>query len=194
MGINLGAFVATLFCAYLGETYGWRYGFGVAGLGMIFGLLTFIRGSKNIGSVGLPPDPILLETIYFGIKAERLIYFFFSFICINHLGLFSVLEDLGILLSLIGLPVLVWLLMYLFKKCNREERNQTIVVLVLMAFSVFFWALFEQAASSITLFTDRNVNIGTTFSAGMFQAFNPLFIVVFAPMFAYLWIFLGSET
>ena len=76
MGINLGAFVATLFCAYLGETYGWRYGFGVAGLGMIFGLLTFIRGSKNIGSVGLPPDPILLETIYFGIKAERLIYFF----------------------------------------------------------------------------------------------------------------------
>ena len=83
--------------------------------------------------------------------------------------------------------------MYLFKKCNRKERNQTIVVLVLMAFSVFFWALFEQAASSITLFTDRNVNIGTTFSAGMFQAFNPLFIVVFAPMFAYLWIFLEAK-
>ena len=62
-----------------------------------------------------------------------------------------------------------------------------------MAFSVFFWALFEQAASSITLFTDRNVNIGNTFSAGMFQAFNPLFIVVFAPMFAYLWIFLGKR-
>ena len=103
------------------------------------------------------------------------------------------MEDLGILLSLIGLPVLVWLLMYLFKKCNRKERNQTIVVLVLMAFSVFFWALFEQAASSITLFTDRNVNIGNTFSAGMFQAFNPLFIVVFAPMFAYLWIFLGKR-
>ena len=180
----------TLFCAYLGEAYGWRYGFGVAGIGMIFGLVTFISGSKNVATVGLPPDPILLETIYFGIKAERLIYFFSLLFVLIIWGLFSVLEDLGILLSLIGLPVLVWLLMYLFKKCNRKERNQTIVVLVLMAFSVFFWALFEQAASSITLFTDRNVNIGNTFSAGMFQAFNPLFIVVFAPMFAYLWIFL----
>ncbi len=193
MGINMGAFVATLFCAYLGETYGWRYGFGVAGIGMIFGLLTFISGSKNIESVGLPPDPILLETIYFGIKAERLIYFFSFLFVLIIWALFSILEDLGILLSLIGLPVLVWLLMYLFKKCNRKERNQTIVVLVLMAFSVFFWALFEQAASSITLFTDRNVNIGTSFSAGMFQAFNPLFIVIFAPMFAYLWIFLGKR-
>ena len=66
---------------------------------MIFGLLTFIRGSKNIGSVGLPPDPILLETIYFGIKAERLIYFFSFLFVLIIWGLFSVLEDLGILLS-----------------------------------------------------------------------------------------------
>ncbi len=193
MGINLGAFVATLFCAYLGEAYGWRYGFGAAGIGMIFGLVAFISGSKNVATVGLPPNPMLLEKIYFGIRAERLIYFFSFLFVLIIWALFLVLEDLGILLSLIGLPVLVWLLMYLFKKCNRKERNQTIVVLVLMAFSVFFWALFEQAASSITLFTDRNVNIGNTFSAGMFQAFNPLFIVVFAPMFAYLWIFLGKR-
>ena len=44
MGINIGAFSATLLCAYLGETYGWRYGFGLAGVGMLVGLFTFIRG------------------------------------------------------------------------------------------------------------------------------------------------------
>ena len=62
-----------------------------------------------------------------------------------------------------------------------------------MAFSVFFWALFEQAASSITLFTDRNVNIGEVLPAGMFQALNPFFIVVFAPIFAFFWTYLGKK-
>jgi len=62
-----------------------------------------------------------------------------------------------------------------------------------MAFSVFFWALFEQAASSITLFTDRNVRLIEGFSAGMFQALNPFFIVVFAPLFAYFWVYLSKK-
>ena len=189
MGSNLGAFVATLFCLPR-RSLRWRYG--------LFGwnwndfwLSSLYKWFKNVAAVGFP-NPILLEKIYFGIRAERLIYFFSFLFVLIIWALFLVLEDLGILLSLIGLPVLAWLLMYLFKKCNRKERNQTIVVLVLMAFSVFFWALFEQAASSITLFTDRNVNIGNTFSAGMFQAFNPLFIVVFAPILVSL-DFLGKR-
>ena len=60
MGINLGAFVATLLCAYLGETYGWRYGFGLAGIGMVIGLLTFLLGSKYLAGLGLPPAPAAL--------------------------------------------------------------------------------------------------------------------------------------
>ena len=66
-------------------------------------------------------------------------------------------------------------------------------MLVLMSFSVFFWALFEQAASSVTLFTDRNVNTVGELPAGMFQALNPFFIVLFAPVFAYLWAYLGKK-
>ena len=57
MGINLGAFVATLLCAYLGETYGWRYGFGLAGIGMLIGLVTFIRGGRYLTGIGEPPVP-----------------------------------------------------------------------------------------------------------------------------------------
>jgi POT family proton-dependent oligopeptide transporter len=66
-----------------------------------------------------------------------------------------------------------------------------IALLVLISFSVFFWALFEQAGSSITLFTDRNIEMGEIFTAGMFQSFNPLFIILLAPLFAWLWTKLG---
>ena len=107
--------------------------------------------------------------------------------------LFKVLDDFGIILSLIGLPVITWLFFYIYRKCNRKERNQTLVMLVLMAFSVFFWALFEQAASSVTLFTDRNVNTGGELPAGMFQGIKSFFIVLFAPVFAYLWAYLAKK-
>ena len=193
MGINLGAFVATILCAYLGETFGWRYGFGVAGIGMLLGLLTFRMGAKNLENFGLPPNPAVLQQKFFGLKVEYIIYssalIFVSFVWF----LFQVLDDFGLVLSSIGLPVLTWLFFYLFRNCSTQERNQTLVMLVLMAFSVFFWALFEQAASSITLFTDRNVNTGESLPAGMFQALNPFFIVLFAPVFAYLWVFLGKK-
>jgi POT family proton-dependent oligopeptide transporter len=74
MGINLGAFVATLLCAYLGETYGWRYGFGLAGIGMVIGLLTFLLGSKYLAGLGLPPAPATLAARRFGVSLEHRIY------------------------------------------------------------------------------------------------------------------------
>ena len=68
MGINLGAFIATLLCAYLGETFGWKFGFGAAGLGMLIGLLTFKVGAKTISDQGNPPDPSFLEKNYILLK------------------------------------------------------------------------------------------------------------------------------
>ena len=66
-------------------------------------------------------------------------------------------------------------------------------MLFLIACSVLFWALFEQAASSLTLFTDRNINMGSWFSAGMFQALNPFFIIILAPIFASLWFYTSKK-
>ena len=66
-------------------------------------------------------------------------------------------------------------------------------MLFLIACSVLFWALFEQAASSLTLFTDRNVMMGSWFSAGMFQALNPFFIIILAPVFASIWFFTSRK-
>ena len=74
MGINLGSFLATLICVWFGETYGWSYGFGAAGVGMFFGLLTFISGRKLLIGKGESKIPDLLEKKSFGLKIEWLIY------------------------------------------------------------------------------------------------------------------------
>ena len=68
-----------------------------------------------------------------------------------------------------------------------------LVMLALIALSVCFWALFEQAGSSLTLFTDRNVAMGSVFTAGMFQSLNPMFIIMLAPLFAWIWVKLGRR-
>ena len=193
MGINLGAFTATLACAYLGETYGWKYGFGLAGLGMIFGLMIFRKGLNKLKGIGLPPNPEYLKKRYLGISVENIIYISSLFFIFFVWFLFKSIGNFGLILGILGGVVLSWLGFYLFTNCNTFERKQTMLLMVLMAFSIFFWALFEQAASSVTLFTDRNVNFGDTLSAGMIQALNPLFIVLFAPVFAWLWVFLGKR-
>ena len=75
MGINVGSFFATIICAYLGETYGWKYGFGAAGIGMIFGLFSFMRGQKYLYGHAEPSNPErLTEKVLGPINREWLIY------------------------------------------------------------------------------------------------------------------------
>ncbi len=75
MGINIGSFFATIICAYLGETYGWKYGFGAAGIGMIIGLFTFMRGQKYLYGHAEPRNPkILSEKVFGPVNREWLIY------------------------------------------------------------------------------------------------------------------------
>ena len=75
MGINVGSFFATIICAYLGETYGWKYGFGAAGIGMIFGLFSFMRGQKYLYGHAEPSNPeSLTEKVFGPVNREWLIY------------------------------------------------------------------------------------------------------------------------
>ncbi len=75
MGINVGSFFATIICAYLGETYGWKYGFGAAGIGMIFGLFSFMRGQKYLYGHAEPSNPErLTEKVLGPVNREWLIY------------------------------------------------------------------------------------------------------------------------
>ncbi len=194
MGINLGSLVATLACAYLGETYGWRYGFGLAGVGMLVGLSTFLHGQKYLIGLAEPPDPVLLaEKTRLGFSREQLIYFGTAVCIFVAWQMIQLTSELGLALIVFGIIVVGWVIWYSLSECEPQERDRMLVMLVLIIVSVLFWALFEQAGSSITLFTDRNVNMGTIFTAGMFQSINPFFIILLAPLFAWLWVRLGRS-
>jgi proton-dependent oligopeptide transporter, POT family len=200
MGINVGALVATLLCAYLGENYGWRYGFGMAGIGMLIGLVTFQSGRRYLRGYGEPPSPEMLArpadlsflTSPF-VSSERLIYFFGLLAVVAVWQIIQRTAELGLMLSLFGAVVVGWVIWFSITRCEPEERDRMLVMLVLIALSVLFWALFEQAGSSLTLFTDRNVAMGDIFTAGMFQSLNPLFIIMLAPVFAVMWVVLGRR-
>ncbi len=192
MGINIGAFVATLACAYLGETYGWRYGFGLAGIGMLFGLVTFMRGRIYLEGAGEPRSPEYLAAKVFGFSREQLFYIGGVAAVLVIWQLIQRTGELGLFLSVFGALVVAWVIWYSLAKCSKEDRDRMLVMLLLIVLSVMFWALFEQAGSSLTLFTDRNIRMGDVFTAGMFQSLNPLFIIMFAPLFAWLWVKLAQ--
>ncbi len=197
MGINLGAFVATLLCGYLGETYGWRYGFGAAGIGMAFGLVTFSWGQRYLQGKAEPPDLAhLRQKVIAGLSREWLIYLgaIASLAVIWKLVQFNwLVHDLLLVLSAIVLVGLAW---FLFKFCTKVERDRMIVLIVLTMSTVVFWALFEQSAASMTLFADRVVNrelFGLQFTASQLGATNSFFIFTVAPLFAWLWVALARR-
>jgi len=196
MGINLGALLASLVCGYVGETFGWHYGFGLASIGMLSGLVTFLRGLNNFGSKGLPPkNSRLNDKTALGISREYLIYIL-SFLSVPLFAYFMMHENLfDQALPLFGVIVLSWLFV-LTLKAKKEERASLLVIFVLMFFQVAFFSLFEQAGSSMTLFTERHVNraiAGFTLTSSQFQALNPLFILLFGPVFSWLWTTLGKK-
>ena len=156
MGINIGAFAATLLCGYLGETFGWRYGFGVAGIGMVIGLATFLYGQKHLHGLAEPRDNALLQQKSpLGLSKEWTIY-----LC-GLLAVFAAWKMLqfhgavGHMLNLLSVAVLAGLGWFITVKCNPVERSRMLVLLILTMSTVVFWALFEQAAASMTLYADR---------------------------------------
>ena len=195
MGINIGAFSATLLCGYLGETYGWAYGFGAAGIGMLFGLVIFLFGQPYLQGLAGPPSNLYKEK-NFGISNENWAYI--SGILMVLLSWFLVQNQqlVGSLLGGFGAICIGGWLFYTLLKCPPIERDRLIVVGILILFSLMFWALFEQAGSSLNILTDRGVDrslLGWTVPASMFQSLNALFIYTLAPFFAMLWIALAKR-
>jgi POT family proton-dependent oligopeptide transporter len=196
MGINLGSFAATIICVYLGETYGWRYGFGAAGIGMLFGLVTFTKGLKYLRGLAEPPDVEVLSGKVWGlISREHLIYLTsllslsVFWLVIQHEPVVFAAQQVLLIASGVGL------IAYAALKGNREEFQQMLVLMVLIASTIVFWALFEQAAGSMTLFADRVVDrsiAGIEITAGQFGSLNAGFIIMLSLPFAALWVWLDK--
>ena len=197
MGINLGAFSATLLCGYLGETFGWRYGFGVAGIGMLVGLASFLAGQRHLHGQAEPGDPALLrQKSPLGISKELTIYLCGLLGVVAAWRMLQFHGAVGHLLHIMSLVVLLGLGWFITVKCNAVERSRMIVLVILTMSTVVFWALFEQSAASMTLFADRVMDrtlLGFELTASQFGAMNAFFIFLFAPLFAWLWTLLGRR-
>ena len=195
MGINIGAFTATLLCGYLGEEIGWAYGFGAAGIGMLLGLFIFLWGQKYLEGLAEPPSNKYMTKVN-GISYENWAYISGVVMVLITWFLVQNSQLVGQLLGGFGVIFIGAWLLYALLKCAPEERDRLIVVGILILFSLIFWALFEQAGSSLNILTDRGVDrviFGWEVPASMFQSLNAGFIFTIAPLFALLWISLAKR-
>ncbi|MFT5753698.1 MAG: POT family proton-dependent oligopeptide transporter [Flavobacterium sp.] len=196
MGINLGSFLATIICVWLGETYGWSYGFGAAGVGMFFGLATFISGKKYLMGKGESTNQPFLEKRSFGLKNEWLIYIGSVLSTLLFWQMVQNHDAVSIALQVAGGVSFLYIVYYAVTKLDGKAREQLIALTILIVFTIVFWALFEQAYTSMNLFADRILDrhiFGFEISAGQFLSFNALFIILLAPVFAWLWVKLGKH-
>ncbi len=184
MGINVGAAIGTILVGYLGQTIGWGWGFGLAGIGMLAGLVVFVLGKRALGGAG--EAPVVLSK-----SKEWLIY---------GIGLASVAviwalvqyqDVIQTLLIVAGVSLLGYVLYESFK-LPKEARERMFAILFLISLNPLFWGLFEQAGGSMNLYTDRFVDRGDV-PAAIFQSINPIYIILLAPLFAGLWVWLGKR-
>lgn len=184
MGINVGAALGTILVGYLGETIGWGYGFGLAGIGMLLGLVVFVLGKGVLNGAGEAPAPLAKsrEWTLYGIGLGAVA------VCWALVQYQSVIQSL---LVISGVALLAYVLFQTFK-LDKEPRERMFAVLFLISLNPLFWGLFEQAGGSMSLFTDRYVDRGAT-PASLFQSINPIYIIILAPLFAGLWQWLGKR-
>ena len=184
MGINLGAAVGTILVGYLGETIGWGYGFGLAGIGMLAGLIVFVLGRKALLGAGEAPAPLPRNrefTLYgVGLAAVAVIWALVQYQ--------DVIEGLLWVSGALLLGYVVWQAL----KLEPHARDRIFAILFLIALNPLFWGLFEQAGGSINLYTDRFVDRSGV-PATLFQSINPIYIIMLAPLFAALWVVLGKR-
>jgi POT family proton-dependent oligopeptide transporter len=205
MGINLGALLAPLAVGWVGERISWRLGFGLAGLGMVAGLIQYVMGGKYLGSVGLHPAPPKSPRAGRRLKRNTALVALASALIVGAVGLLSatgrlditaqqVSASLGSVLILVSAGIFAWLL--LGRGWSMTERKRSGAILVLFLASAVFWAAYEQAGSSLSLFAERSTNrvvFGFDFPASWFQFVPALFVMILAPTFAWLWIALGKR-
>lgn len=163
-GINLGAFWAAVLCGLLGQTVGWWAGFGLAGVGMLAGLIVFVLGKPLLQGNGEPPNPALIKRPLVGpINREWLIYILATlgvavvWFMVQRNALVGSVLGISTVLSL---ALIAWIIAFVCKTWVQRQRMMLAVVLIFGA--VVFFTLFEQAGTSLNLFAARNVDLTIT--------------------------------
>ncbi|MBP5371392.1 MAG: peptide MFS transporter [Bacteroidales bacterium] len=212
MSVNLGAFFSPILCGIVGETYGWHYGFTIAGIGMLAGLFIFLKfghiidyheninaetGEKTLEyrPLGGVPDKESLAQKFCGLSKEIWIY---ALCVISTFGIALLVKHYEIM-SYVIFPLSLAILGFIFVialRSEKVERDRLFVILILLLFITLFWTFFEQAGSSLTLYASENVNrnfFGSVIPASLFQSVNPMFILIFASPLSILWMQLAQR-
>jgi POT family proton-dependent oligopeptide transporter len=205
MGINLGAFIAPLVCGYLGQRVNWHIGFAAAGVGMALGLVQYVLGSRHLGDAGLAPAPAASPQAAAQLTSRSQLVGGATLLAVVVLaaGMYTGVVPIsakqvadaagyGLLLTIVGF--FAWL--FLAGDWTATERRRLIAITVLFFSSALFWSEFEQAGSTLNLFADRATRtsvLNWEFPSSYFQSLQPLFIITFAPVFAWLWIRMGKS-
>jgi len=204
MGINLGAF-SPLVVGWVGEKVNWRLGFATSAIGMLVGVVQYLITSKYLGEAGRhptrsgSPEKERGQKRNAGFLTGAAVLAFVVLGALNSRGVIkitaeSVSDGLGWVLLAISIGVFAW--MILGRGWSIEERKRAAAILVLFIASAVFWGAYEQAGSSLNLFAERNTNrhvLGYEFPASWFQWVQPLFVLMLAPLFAWLWVRLGKR-
>ncbi|MFX0558492.1 peptide MFS transporter [Maribacter sp. CXY002] len=206
MGINIGGWVAPLLCGWLAATYGWHYGFGLAGIGMLTGLIFFWSGiKKNVfGNRGLPPNEQVMEKKVLGIKQGVLIpmlavlaaplvaFLLSSYKAVATEGIFADQNIVNIIFTGIGIAVLAYLAYEMFR-ATLVERKELFVAVLLTFFMTIFWGFHELSGSVITLFAARNIDLDGIMSAAQTNSLNSMFIIILAIPISLMWTWLSKR-
>lgn len=196
-GINLGALFASLVCGWLGETYGWKYGFGAAGVGMVLGLIVFVTGQKHLKGLAEPREPARLrEKVAGPLNLEWAIY----------LGAFGGAAVIWQLIQrtwtvhgamhLVFAAFVAWFVWFLVKHCTPVERARMLSLVALILCALVFYTLYEQTYGSWIAFSDRLLDknlLGFSMTAGSLTFLGAFFIVSLSPLFAWLWPWLARR-
>jgi POT family proton-dependent oligopeptide transporter len=221
MGINIGAMIAPMVCGTLlaegkwirgfldgmgvSPNAAWHLAFGAAAVGMFFGLVQFWLGQKYLGEAGKHPvkartpaeskrNNLILGGViaaFIGVPALLAVLHVTGAIAITGDAIAAVTDYLYI-----GLAVAVFGLLFAYGAENGDERRRLVVMMVLFAAAVVFWACFEQAGSTLTLFAAEHTRreiFGWEFGATLYQSLNSIFVILLAPLYAWMWVSLARR-
>ena len=204
MGINVGAFAGPIVCGWLGQNWNWHWGFSAAGFGMVLGLIQFRLGYGRLGDAGVlrsdrtPEQRSSLSRRFFGgcaVLAAALVGFGYLVSSgVIPLSLTQIATGLAALILTVVIVYFLYLMFFGGHDVVEKKKIGAIFWFALLA--VIFWSGFEQAGSSLNLFandyTDRTIG-SLSYPASWLQSVNALFIVIMAPVFGWLWVWLANR-
>lgn len=200
-GINAGSFLAPLIVGTIGQTYSFHLGFGIAAVGMFFGLVIFkLTEKKYLGVAGtqvnnpLQPEERKKTAM---MALGGIIVIALAAYVLNTQGLLTV-NTFGLVVTTLGIliPTIFFFVMYRSEKTTKDEKSRVLAYIPLFISAVIFWAIQEQGATILATYANDRTNLnffGITLKSSWFQSLNPLFIITLAPMFAMLWVKWGEK-